>query len=130
MIRIKLAGTLGADVELRCTPDGTPVANARLATRTKVTGPDGTEREEIEWYNILLRGDLALPAEALVRGMQLTVEGELRYREYTTAGRTRAVPHVHALEITAPQPIFAGAGGVGCSTTKRICAPAPEQTGA
>lgn len=83
MNKVILSGNLGADPELRFTPTGTPVANARLATNESWTGKDGKRQERTEWHTIVAWGKAGENlAKYMKKGGQLTVEGQLRTRSW------------------------------------------------
>jgi single-strand DNA-binding protein len=50
--KVMLIGRLGADPEIRYTPDGTPVANFSLATDSPIKKGDQWETET-EWHRIV-----------------------------------------------------------------------------
>jgi len=52
-------GNLGADPDLRYTPSGTAVCNARLATNESYTDQSGQLIERTEWHNLVFWGKLA-----------------------------------------------------------------------
>lgn len=101
MNRIKLGGNLGADVVLRSTGNGLPVASVRLATGKKFKDRAGTQREEVQWHTVVLWGDMALDCARVTKGTRLDVEGELKYREYEGKdGVKHIAAEVHALSVT------------------------------
>ena len=80
--KVFLIGRLGADPEIRYTPQGTPVVTFRLATsefRTK----DGERQEHTEWHSVVAFGRLAeICGEHLNKGRLVYVEGSLRTRSW------------------------------------------------
>lgn len=82
--KVTLIGHLGADPETRYLPDGSQVANLRLATsetwRDKTTGE---RQERTEWHRVSLFGKLAeIAAQYLAKGSQVYLEGSLRTRKW------------------------------------------------
>jgi len=91
---IEIFGHLGADAEIRSTPDGTKVSTLRIATNIKKGDKDITT-----WYQVTLWGnqwDRVLPH--LTKGKGLIVVGELQPpRTYTDKNSLVQV----ALEVRA-----------------------------
>jgi single-strand DNA-binding protein len=82
--KVILIGNLGADPETRAIPNGTTVANLRVATseswRDKQTGE---QQERTEWHRVAFFGRLAeVAGEYLRKGSQVYIEGSLRTRKY------------------------------------------------
>ena len=83
--KVILVGNLGADPEIRRTPDGRPIVNLRLATsetwRDKTTGE---RRERTEWHRVVIFNEnLAKVAEQyLKKGAKVYVEGQLQTRKW------------------------------------------------
>ena len=51
--KIMLIGNVGADPELRYTPNGAPVAEFTMAVNRRYTTGDGEQKEETEWFRIV-----------------------------------------------------------------------------
>ncbi len=83
--RVTLLGHLGHDPEMRYTPKGTPVVNARLATTRRWKDRDsGDQREHTEWHRVVVFGNGAkFLGEYARKGAQIYVEGSLRTRDWT-----------------------------------------------
>ncbi|RLG22837.1 single-stranded DNA-binding protein, partial [Methanosarcinales archaeon] len=80
--KVFLIGNLGADVELRYSQSGTPVANFRLATNERFVS-NGEARERTEWHRIVTFGKLAETCrEYLGKGRQVYVEGRIQTRQW------------------------------------------------
>jgi len=99
--KVILIGNLGADPELRYTPDGTPVANFSIATseswKDKTTGD---KREKTEWHKIVVWRKLAeICAEYLSKGRQVYVEGKLQTRSWEKDGVTRYTTEIIAHDV-------------------------------
>lgn len=101
-ITITLTGNLVDDPELRYTPQGTPVANMRVASTPRmqkggrwVDAADTVFIDVVAWRAL---GENA--AEELRKGDRVIVAGRLRQRTYETKeGQKRTVYEIHADEI-------------------------------
>ncbi|AMM39977.1 Single-strand DNA-binding [Candidatus Desulfofervidus auxilii] len=81
--KVILIGHLGADPELRYTPNGTPVANFRIATTERWTNKQGERTESTEWHRIVAWGKLGeFCGQYLNKGKQVYIEGRLRTRSW------------------------------------------------
>ncbi len=73
-----LVGRLGADPEVRYTPDGTMVTNFRIATDEQWKDKSGEKVQKTEWHRIVTFGKLAeIAGEYLSKGSKVYVEGSL-----------------------------------------------------
>lgn len=77
-------GRLGADVDLRFTPDGKGVANINVACgerwKDKTTGE---VKEHTEWLRVVAFGKLAeILAKHFVKGSEIYIEGKIRTRKW------------------------------------------------
>ena len=98
-----LIGNLGADPEVRHLPNGTPVANIRIATsETFKDRQTGERREQTEWHNVVLwRGLAEITEKYLRKGSKVYIEGKLRTRQWQDKdGQTRYTTEVVADEMT------------------------------
>jgi single-strand DNA-binding protein len=78
-----LIGNLGADPEIKYTPNGTAVANLRLATSDNRKNREGEWEEKTEWHRVVLYGRQAETAkDYLHKGSKLYVEGRLETRSW------------------------------------------------
>ncbi len=98
--KVMLIGRLGADPEIRYTPDGTAVANFRLATDRPVKRGEQWETET-DWHRVVAWRRLAeICAEYMSKGTLVYVEGMLRTRSWEDQdGNKRWVTEVHARDI-------------------------------
>jgi len=81
--KVILIGHLGADPELRYTPNGTPVANFRIATTERWTNRQGEKKEITEWHRVVAWGKLGeFCGQYLAKGKQVYIEGRLRSRSW------------------------------------------------
>lgn len=101
---ITLVGNLGADPELRYTPQGTPVCQFRMATNDRVK-KDGEWVKHTTWFRITVFGRQAEAAsQYLTRGRETGVVGRLRAEEWTDRdGKPRTT-----LEVVADHVNFIG----------------------
>jgi single-strand DNA-binding protein len=82
--RVTLVGHLGADPELRHTPDGTPVATMNVATNERWVGKDGQSQEETTWHRVVVwRKTAENCAKYLAKGRQCLVEGRIKNTRWT-----------------------------------------------
>ena len=99
---ITLAGNLCADPELSFTPQGTQVANLRLAVTPRVRSGDGAwEDGPTSFYRVTCWGQLAAHAtDTLAKGARVVVTGRLRIRQYETEdGRRGQAAEVDADDL-------------------------------
>ena len=81
--KVILIGRLGANPEIRYTPDGTPVANFNLATTETFTNKNGEKVSQTEWHRVVVFGKLAeIVGEYYTKGRKVYVEGKLRTRSW------------------------------------------------
>ena len=78
-----LIGRLGADPEVRYTPDGTMVVNFRLATDLQWKDKSGEKIQRTEWHRIVAYGKLAeICSNYLSKGKLIFVEGRIQTRSW------------------------------------------------
>jgi len=84
---VLLIGNLTRDVELRYTPQGTPVCSFGLATNRSWQPASGGDRQEAtEFHRIVAWNKLAeLCSQLLFKGRKVFVEGRLQTRNWTTS---------------------------------------------
>ena len=93
-----LIGNLGADPEVRYTPDSTPVASFSVATTEKWKGKDGQMKEDTEWHRIVAWRRLAeICGEYLKKGSKVYLEGKIKTKKYTDQNGVEK----HSTEIIA-----------------------------
>lgn len=77
--QVTLLGRLGADPEIRTTPNGQTVANLRLATSEKWKTKEGEAKERTEWHTVTAFGRQAeVIGEYVRKGHLLLVQGRLQ----------------------------------------------------
>ena len=113
--KVIIVGNLGADPEMRFTPDGVPMTTFRVATNRRWTSADGTKNEETAWFRVTVwRRDAETAAQFLKKGREVMVEGRLTADKATggpriwvgTDGTSRA-----SYELTADRIVFLGGRG-------------------
>ena len=81
--KVMLIGNLGAEVDLRYTQSGAPVASFRVATTERWKGQDGQMQEQVEWHSIVAWKRLAeICGEYLHKGSKVYIEGKLQTRSW------------------------------------------------
>jgi single-strand DNA-binding protein len=81
--KVILVGNLGADPQIRYTPQGTAVVNFSLATTERFTNKNGEKESRTEWHRIVAWGRLAeICNEYLKKGKQIYVEGRIQTRQW------------------------------------------------
>jgi len=77
--KVILIGRLGADPEVRYTPDGTMVVNFRIATDEIRKDKNGERLQKTEWHRIVAFGKLAeICGNYLAKGKLVFIEGRLQ----------------------------------------------------
>lgn len=111
--RVTLIGNLGADPELRSTPQGTSVATMRIATTESYKDKNGEWQENTEWHNIELWTYLADRAgQYLKKGDRVYIEGKLQTDSYEKDGVQRYFTKVKATNMILLTPKETGEGVV------------------
>jgi len=82
--KVILIGNLGADPEVRYTPEGNEIANIRLATTDYSKPKNGGGRvENTEWHRVVFFGTLAgVVGQYLKKGSSVYVEGRIRTNKW------------------------------------------------
>jgi len=81
--KVILIGRLGADPELRYTPNGDAVANFRIATNRVWKDQEGNQQQRTEWHRIVAWRKLAERCgEYLKKGSHVYIEGRLETRSW------------------------------------------------
>ncbi|MBA4071844.1 MAG: single-stranded DNA-binding protein [Gemmatimonas sp.] len=114
--KVTLIGNLGADPEIRTTPNGSKVAQFSLATSRSWGGQGGSEKQEkTEWHKCVAwngKGPGTGLADIIERyckkGEKLYVEGRIEYRQYTDKeGQVKYITEINVREIM----LLGGKGG-------------------
>jgi single-strand DNA-binding protein len=98
--KVVLIGRLGADPELRYTPNGTAVCNFTLAVQRDYTNSQG--EREVDWVDIVVwRKQAENCANHLEKGRLVAVDGRIQVRYYeTNEGQRRKVTEIVANNVT------------------------------
>lgn len=81
--KVILIGNLGADPEMRYTPQGAAVCTFNMATNETWTDTAGEKQERTEWHRIVAWRRLAeFCSEYLKKGSKIYVEGRLQTRSW------------------------------------------------
>ena len=99
--KVILIGRLGADPELKYTPNGTAQAKINLATSERWKDNDGNNQEKTEWHRIITwRRQAEFAGEWLKKGQLVCVEGKLQTRSWEQDGQKKYMTEVVADNIT------------------------------
>lgn len=82
--KVIIVGNLGADPEVRYTPNGNAVTNLNIATTTNWRDKQsGENQEKTEWHRVVMFNRLAeVAGEYLKKGSKVYIEGSLRTRKW------------------------------------------------
>ena len=79
---ISILGNTGREVELRYTPQGTPVASFSIASNTVRNSAQG-QQKKTDWFNVSAFGRQAETlAKYLTKGSQILVRGKLTFNPW------------------------------------------------
>ncbi len=97
--KVIMLGNLTKDPELRFTPQGTAVANMRIAVNSRVKANDEF-RDETLFIDVVVFGRQAeTAAQYLNKGSGVLVEGRLRERRWEYEGQQRSKMEIIANNI-------------------------------
>ena len=102
--RITLIGFPGHDAETRSTSNGTAYTRLSLATSVSWKEKGGNEyKTRSEWHRVISWNKLAEWTGRLQKGAYIEVEGELRYRQFTSTESDRSVrvAEIHVTSVLA-----------------------------
>lgn len=109
--KVILVGNLGADPEVRTSPNGTVVTNLRLATSEAWKDQQGQLQERTEWHRVVIFGRTAEVARDYLRkGAKVYIEGSLRTSSYEKNGEKRYSTDIVANEMQMLDRSGAGGG--------------------
>ena len=100
--KVIILGRLGADPEVRYMPNGTAIANLRLATNDGYKDKQtGQFVESTEWHKVVLFGRLGeIAGEYLRKGGMVYIEGRLRTNKWQDQnGQDRYTTEIVASEM-------------------------------
>lgn len=100
--KVMLIGRLGADPELRTTPNGNQVVNFNLATDESYKDKNGQRVERTEWHRIVVWDKLAeICKQYLSKGRLVYIEGRLTTRSWEDkeTGKKQYITEVVATDM-------------------------------
>jgi len=99
--KVMIIGHVGADPELRFTPQGTPVTTFRVAAGRQWKDASSTTHEETEWFRVVVWNKLAEVCNtALTKGSRVYIEGRVQTRTWKDqAGQDRYMTEVVVSEV-------------------------------
>ena len=127
--KVILIGNLGADPEVRYTPDGAPVANFNLATSESWNDrSSGEKQERTEWHRLVVWRKLAeIAGQYLKKGSKIYIEGKLQTRSWEDqSGQKRYTTEVVVNELQMLDSRGEGGGGGGDGGISRDPGPAAQ----
>lgn len=135
--KVMITGRLGADPEMRFTPQGSPVTTFNVASGRTWRSADGTQHDDTEWFRVVAWDKLAeICNQYLTKGARVYVEGRLQTRKYQDRdGVNRQSTEVIATDmiILSSRRDDDGAGYAGASfdelgaAAPRASTPAPSR---
>jgi single-strand DNA-binding protein len=99
--KVQMTGRLGADPEMRFTPQGHAVTTFRVASNRSWRTPDGESHEDTEWFRVVAWNKLAeICNQWLSKGSRVYVEGRMQTRQWQDQeGQTRYLSEVVANDM-------------------------------
>ena len=99
--KVQMTGRLGADPEMRYTPQGNAVTTFRVASNRTWRTAEGESHEDTEWFRVVAWNKLAeICNQWLSKGSRLYVEGRMQTRQWQDQeGQTRYLTEVIANDI-------------------------------
>jgi single-strand DNA-binding protein len=138
--KVMLIGNLGADPEIRSTPNGQRVAQFSVATSRSWNDAAGQKQEKTEWHRCVVwnRGGGARAGGAgsggglvdvveryLKKGDKVYVEGSIEYRQWQDKeGQTKYTTEIKVNDLQMLGGRAGGMGDEGASAPRRAAAPA------
>lgn len=121
--KVTLIGNIGADPEIRTTPNGSKVAQFSLATSRQWNSASGEKQEKTEWHKCVAwnagskgTGLADIIEKYVKKGDKLYVEGRVEYRQYEDKDKqTRYVTEINVREILL---LGGGRGGEGFESSR------------
>lgn len=81
--KVMITGRLGADPEMRHTPQGSIVTNFTVASNRMWKSSDGASHDSTEWFRVTAWDKLgAMCNDMLAKGVRVYVEGRLQTRKW------------------------------------------------
>ena len=114
--KVMLLGNIGAEPELRTTPQGPPVLKLRLATTWTYVDKNQEKQERTEWHSVTIwgkRGEAL--SRILTKGSRILVEGRLQTSSYEKDGVKK-----YRTEVVADDVFFAGGPRSNAAPTREL----------
>ena len=106
---VRLIGFLGKDAEVKSTKSGNEYTVLSLATQASWKDKKSGEYvNRTEWHRMIAWANLSTFAATLKKGTHLSVEGELRYREFNDKKRKKVKVRLAEIQL-----------GTGCQKRKK-----------
>lgn len=97
---VLLLGYVGADPDLKYTPQGVAVINFNVATSKKWKDADGNMQERTSWHRVVAwRGLAEIAGQYVKKGSRVHITGELQTRTYDKDGEKRYMTEVVASDL-------------------------------
>lgn len=99
--KVQMTGRLGADPEMRYTPQGHAVTTFRAASNRSWRTAEGEAHEDTEWFRVVAWNKLAeICHQWLSKGSRVYVEGRMQTRQWQDQeGQTRYQTEIIAIDI-------------------------------
>jgi single-strand DNA-binding protein len=98
--RATIIGRLGADPEMKVTPQGSSFCKLRIATSERYNDKNGQLQEITDWHNVVLWNKLAdIAGQYLRKGNQVYIDGKIKTRTYDKDGVTHYITEIVAQDI-------------------------------
>ncbi|MEO7912391.1 MAG: single-stranded DNA-binding protein [Roseiflexaceae bacterium] len=99
--KVQMTGRLGADPEMRYTPQGHAVTTFRAASNRSWRTSEGEAHEDTEWFRVVAWNKLAeICNQWLSKGSRVYVEGRMQTRQWQDQeGQTRSQTEIIAIDI-------------------------------
>jgi single-strand DNA-binding protein len=115
--KLTIIGNVGSDPEMRFTPNGKPVASFSVATNWVYTTPEGEQKKETEWFNIVVWDKLAEQCnQRLTKGQLIYAEGRIHTRSWDGQDGQK---HTRT-EVIANRVIFLDKRATGTLTENKV----------
>ena len=116
--KVMVIGNLGADPEVRYSPNGNAVTNIRVATTESWKDRQtGEQQEKTEWHRVVGFNRLAeIMGEYLRKGSKVYIEGKLQTRKWQGQdGQDRYTTEIVANDMQMLDGRGEGSGGTGAA---------------
>jgi single-strand DNA-binding protein len=99
--KVQLTGRLGADPEMRFTPQGHAVTTFRVASNRSWRTAEGESHEDTEWFRVVAWNKLAeICNQWLSKGSRVYVEGRMQTRQWQDQdGQSRSMSEIIASDM-------------------------------